>query len=465
MKGFVFWGLTATVMLAPLPFASNRPWSWSLLSLMVGFWLILWALRALLDFRPGAVSDPKQAVIQVPWARHALATILFLTLVGWFALQASSLAPAAWHHPFWATAQSVLKNAADAAISLNPINSITGLMRILAYAGVFFLALQYGRRSSRAKKMVWALCLAGAVYALYGVMAYFSGDKMILWFPKWAYLDSLTSTFVNRNTFATYAGVTLLVTIVLLLAEIERATPYGLMSRAGWMDFMENLSPRLFFLAGATVVMATALLLTHSRGGFVSTLVGLFVLFLGMALNRKKRTRTLVASVVLTVLAGYVLLDISGGETLSRLGNIDSQWNNRKEVHSLTLEAIADSPKWGTGLGTYGDVFYQHRGTDFYVWTPTFDKAHNTYLEFALEAGLVPTAALVVLFALLFLMTLRGVLKRQRNAAYPCLGLAATALVGTHALIDFSMQIPGMAVTYFYLMGMACAQSWSSSEA
>ena len=36
MTRVVFAGLLAVVALAPLPFASNRPWSWGLLSLTVG---------------------------------------------------------------------------------------------------------------------------------------------------------------------------------------------------------------------------------------------------------------------------------------------------------------------------------------------------------------------------------------------------------------------------------------------
>ena len=62
----------------------------------------------------------------------------------------------------------------------------------------------------------------------------------------------------------------------------------------------------------------------------------------------------------------------------------------------------------------------------------------------------------------LALMCLRGLRTRGRDWVYPATGLAATALVATHALVDFSLQIPATAVTYAALMGAACAQSFSS---
>jgi hypothetical protein len=41
MNRLVYWGLIMVLALAPLPFGANRPWSWSLLSLVVGLLLIV----------------------------------------------------------------------------------------------------------------------------------------------------------------------------------------------------------------------------------------------------------------------------------------------------------------------------------------------------------------------------------------------------------------------------------------
>ncbi|MBI3453232.1 MAG: hypothetical protein HY057_10510, partial [Rhodospirillales bacterium] len=85
---------------------------------------------------------------------------------------------------------------------------------------------------------------------------------------------------------------------------------------------------------------------------------------------------------------------------------------------------------------------------------------HSTYLELALEGGLPALAALLGVGGWLVYRALIGVIRRRRDAIYPCAGLAATALVGTHTAFDFSLQIPAVAATYVMLTAVAVAQSW-----
>ncbi len=78
MSRLPYWILLITLALAPLPFGANRPWSWSLLSLVIGILLIGWALAALRD--PGRVRSA--------WRHHWIATCLFLLLMVWAAVRA-----------------------------------------------------------------------------------------------------------------------------------------------------------------------------------------------------------------------------------------------------------------------------------------------------------------------------------------------------------------------------------------
>ena len=75
-------------------------------------------------------------------------------------------------------------------------------------------------------------------------------------------------------------------------------------------------------------------------------------------------------------------------------------------------------------------------------------------------------AALALFAAIggLAVVCLRGVRRRHRDWAYPALGVAASVLVGVHALLDFSLQIPAVAILYACIMGVGCAQAWSSRE-
>jgi len=56
----------------------------------------------------------------------------------------------------------------------------------------------------------------------------------------------------------------------------------------------------------------------------------------------------------------------------------------------------------------------------------------------------------------------RGTFTRGRDWVFPATGIAATALVVIHSLFDFSLQMPGIVVSYAAILGVACAQSYSS---
>ena len=85
-------------------------------------------------------------------------------------------------------------------------------------------------------------------------------------------------------------------------------------------------------------------------------------------------------------------------------------------------------------------------------------------MESALELGIPAAIALILAVGTTAFYCLIGIRRRRRDVIYPAVGLAATVLVAVHSLVDFSLQIPAVAVTYSLLMGVACAQSWRSDR-
>ena len=452
LENVCFWLLAAIVVLAPIPFGSYRAWAWSALSVGVGVLMLLWSISALR--RPRTVWIPSRAL--------ALPAAVFAIVVVWCLFQASSASPAAWHHPIWLQASDALGTNVAGAISINPEASISGIMRFVAYAGVFFLALQFGRAPSRANAMVWIVALAGLAYALYGLILMFTGTEMILWYPRWAYPGSLTSTFVNRNSYGTYAGLGAVATLSLMNAAFVRSLEKGVRTKAGFIHFINNLTPSLFFLIAAFVVIATALLFSQSRGAFLAAILGIGTFFAMMALRRQQKTGAAIGYVVAFLVAGAVLVSFSGNATLARFADLATQDSGRTAVFALSAHAIAEHPILGWGLGTFRGVFQILRDANFSALTPAYQQAHSSYLELALEAGLPAFALMMSLLAGITGLCVRGVLRRRRRVIYPALGLGVTALVAAHAAIDFSLQIPAITVTYLFLMGAACGQSFNT---
>ncbi len=446
-----FAGLLATVAFAPLPLGGNRPWAWSALSLLVGLDLVLWAAAALAD----------RGAMGAPWPRLRGPVLGFALIVAWIVAQALPIAPAAWRHPLWGEAAAALDVAVPGTISLDPRATLDALMRLLAYAGVFWLAVQLGRDSRRARAAVWTVALAGLAYALYGLVIELGHFDRILWYRRWAYPGSLTSTFVNRNSFATYAGLALVVVVGLALEQLRRAPPIA--TRAGLRWAVQGLGGRFGFLLGMALAIGTALLLTDSRGGMVAAFVGLAALALAFALRRGARPGAALATLGAVALFAVGLLALSSGGALDRLGQTVLAESERPAVYVLVLKGIAQRPLLGVGYGAFEAAFPLIRDETI-RGDLVYDKAHNSYLEFAFEAGLPAFLAMMAVLGALVWRVARGARNRRRDRVFPCIGIGASALVASHALVDFSIQIPAVAMTFALLLGVAVAQSWSSRE-
>lgn len=453
LQSWAYVGLLLLVALAPLPLASNRPLPAALLALSVGILLIVWS---------GAIWSGTR--IGIPGAKIGAPLALFALVCLWIWVQTLPLASVGLTaDPIWSVAGAALDTSLPGRISVNPGETLSGLMRLLCYASVFWLSLQLNADPERARLSLRTIAFVGSLYALYGLIVFAAGNKWVLIYPKWSYPANLTSTFVNRNSFASFMGLCLLCTMSLFIHRIEPITSLNRPIRQKMALLIETLTgTNAAWLSGAILIQTVALLLTASRAGVFSTTAGLVILSLihsrGKVLGRRPKTAIAISTTFV-----LVALTAGGGMLLDRYLIQGVTLGGRQTIYALTLDAIETSPWTGTGFGTFPDVIPAFLPKINKV-APVWDKAHNTYLENALELG-VPAAALLNLAILLLaIRTVRGAHERRRDWTIPGIGVAATVLVGFHSLVDFSLQIPAVSVLYGFILGTAVAQSWSRRE-
>ena len=428
-------------------------WSYSLLSILTGAALALWTLSA-------ALNEKVFAVHVTCWGAPAL---LLLAVLIWIFVQGSTAVPEGWHHPVWSQVRSTLDDPTiRGAISLNPDGTPVMLARIGTYAAVFWLAMQYGRSSNSAHVIFWAIALSGMLYATYGIWAYLSGSGKILFADKWAYQYSLTSTFVNRNHYAVFAGMGLITSFGMAIRYLKRDASGAFDSSRRFLNSMENLSLPVFILTGICVVTGSALLLTQSRGGVFFSAGALVTLVLLLQAGGTLRKRSSLALVGALAVLGAAMFAISGGGFTERFSGKLLK-SDRELIHSVALDAIADAPLTGHGAGSFPSLFHLYRDAEFPAISPAFAAAHSVYLEFAAETGLIAAA---LYFGMLLLIVVRcfiGARNRRRNQLYPAVGGAVAVLIGLHSYFDFGPQTPGVAVTFAALLGVAFAQAWPTN--
>ena len=453
----LFWGLLALVWLAPLPLGANRPWGWGLLGLGIGALLVMFAAAAYLD----------RELVRLDWRRYGALAVGWAIVILWGVLQQSGWTPADWHDPLWGEAEKLLGVAMPGAMTLDPDIGRQSLLHLLTYGGIFLLAIHFGRSRRRARLVLWSLASAGAAYAAYGLIMQLGGFNGVLWYEKWSYPNMVTSTFVNRNSFATYAGITLIATLALFLKETEgAAAARGNIDRGEIVNIIDNASLGVYVLVTSAIAIVTALLLSQSRAGFGATVVGVIAFAAAMRFARRRRgaaTKRPIFGMVLGA-AFVILVVVSGGGLMGRLANLASPEVSRDIFYAMTLEEIGEHPLAGTGLGSYHGEMEMVRDDRLDDFLYTVDRAHNSYLELALELGLPVFVVLLATLAGIAIACLRGLVLRERDVVYPAAGIGATALVALHSTLDFSLQIPAVSAAYALLMGAAFAQSFPTRQ-
>ncbi|MEE4217325.1 MAG: O-antigen ligase family protein, partial [Xanthomonadales bacterium] len=175
----------------------------------------------------------------------------------------------------------------------------------------------------------------------------------------------------------------------------------------------------------------------------------------------RRRIRSARSAAVIALAAGFAAISfwLTSEVLMDRMDRIDLEGELRLSAYELIVVSSRDNPLLGFGYGSFADSFRLYRSDDI---TGYLDRAHNTYLENIFELGWPAALLLFAAIGSCALICWHGLRRRGRDWLYPALGLSVTALSAIHAWFDFSLQMPAVAVTYAALMGVACAQSYSS---
>ena len=441
-----FWTFASFIALAPLPFGLVHTLSQAIFSFAL-FALIAWYSLARL---------PRGPVVPIG-ALAPEATGLFLLLF-WIVFHLLPWAPRAWNHPLWIETGTGLGMVISGGAYLAPGSAMDSLFRLLTYVGVFWLALQWGRDRRYAKRLLAVVAVSGTLYALYGLIDIFTGSGQVLWVEKRQGQGVLSSTLINRNSYATLAGLGLLSAVGLYLAVLAKAMDVRRTGRDRIVNLLQQALGKGAPLLTCILVLLAALFLTKSRAGISSSLLALAFLVMFFGLHGKSRsltTRIAALALPMALLASFIL---SGDGWRMRLAATDMQGEQRLRAYEQTWRAIEAAPWHGHGPGSFSQVFPMFADAGSF----NFDKAHNDWLETVFDVGL---PAAILWFALLGGLGLRclvGVFRRRRDRTYPAVGCSACLLVGIHSLADFSLQIPAVTITFTLLLGVGVGQSWNS---
>ncbi len=331
------------------------------------------------------------------------------------------------------------------------------LLKWLELGAVMWLVREEARVPRRRNAIIALVLLAGLVQAGIGIWQFafrHTGPEEFLILGRFyrAY-----GSFEQPNPFAGFMGLLLPVALGLALAGGKR-----------WGRAI------LFLLAAAA--LGVALIMSWSRGAWLGSLaalatmvvfaprrrlVGLVLLFAAIALGAIAWGAGLLPESLVARLSGFSeytqVYDVRGvGITEANFAVLD-----RLAHWGAAVDMLRDHPWLGVGLGNYEPVYPAYARLN---WPNALGHAHNIYLNFAAETGLIGLAAYLVFWALVIALTLRNLGRAQGLGRGLVLGLlGAWVHLSVHNLVD-NLYVNGVYLHIGALLGLLTAIAYGQDH-
>ncbi len=138
-----------------------------------------------------------------------------------------------------------------------------------------------------------------------------------------------------------------------------------------------------------------AFICCQSRGSFLCFgLVGLGALFWGGENNAKKNKRQIIIMGMTSAFSLLMFIIFLSSNALSFLGHKGISFLMRLEYWKASISIWLNNLLWGVGVGNFADHYYTTKS----VWAEEVNNAHNVYLQWGVETGIIG------IFLLLFLL-------------------------------------------------------------
>jgi len=319
--------------------------------------------------------------------------------------------------------------------SINYVRSIIEWFQLFSAILIFLLIQRTNKKNL--SKVIKIIHITGLAIAGFGILEciFLAGRRIV-------------STFPNPNPFGIYLAMLFLFTMNLSFKytkENKKLNKYDIFS----------------------TIFLTALILTGSRGSYISLLIAFPFVFIisekkDIVKNILKSFLIILASVILAnlvmVLASFVqdvILYRSLFESMTRVESfVPSSLKGRLEFWKVSLNLIKHRPVKGFGIGSFFSVYYiEYSGNE---WYSRF--AHNHYLQTIVEQGFIGLGLLLGFLFVSFKSIFRKI-KNKNTHIYTAGAVSASVAFLIHIGADFSWNFPAVLILFFAFLGIGLNNS------
>lgn len=338
------------------------------------------------------------------------------------------------------------------------------LIKWLELGAVMLLVRDQLREPRRRTWVIAALLLSALVQAGIGIWQFAFRNTGPQEFIILGRFYRAYGTFEQPNPFGGFMGLLLPVALGLTLG-----------GRWTMDDGRQKLSVVIASLLAAALLGA-ALIMSWSRGAWLGAIAALAV----MVVFAPRRRIVGLAALIAVGLIGWVasathFLPASLVARLSDFGEYTQVYDVRgvdiTDANFAVLDRLAhwgaaadmlrDHPWLGVGLGNYEPVYPAYARLN---WPFALGHAHNIYLNFAAETGLIGLAAYLVFWAAVIGLTLRALGRTRGWARGLILGLLGVWVhLSVHNLVD-NLYVNGIYLHIGALLGLLTAIAYDQDH-
>ena len=425
---------------------SPAPHSELMLQVLACILLLLWLWLPTPDGRVPAPRDP------LAWLFGGL--VLAVPV-----LQLLPLPPAWWQAlpgQEGRTAALALVGAADQwqPLSQSPPRTLAALLSLVPplFAGFAVAALAPEGRH-RVLLAVAAIVLCSAV--LGAAQISLGGDSLRLYAES--HRQYLVGFQANRNA---QADILLIGAVVLGTLFVPMITAVRTRRRRDRSAGRTGSQAWWLVLGGLLALLLLAVVLTGSRMGIALIAVAMLALWLILhpVLGRLKGRRmaaAMAATAAVLLIVGYVLLQ--GNTMVQRSAQrFEATSDPRGELWEDTLFAINEAWPAGVGVGGFQPAMLAAERLEVLDGTRP-NRAHNDYLEWVLEGGLLAVLIGVAAIGVLMMLAGRGWRRRPVDRGQVLCGCAVLLIVALHSFVDYPLRSMALACMFGVGTGLLAA--------
>ncbi len=336
--------------------------------------------------------------------------------------------------------------------------TVLQVIQFSAYALFYLLTVQLLSRAEFLQRVVVILVWYGLILAFLSFLGHISMPDKLLWLRESPGSMSF-GPYAHHNNFAGLMVMLFSVTFFMMLYNKPKISGKDFGERV--KEFFDHLSSNFYIvLVLASTVMGAALFISSSRGGILCLSLSLLLIGIFMTSKKNSRRRRRMSAAVITGAILFILGGFGWEGIFARYDTLHEHrsqlTNQRYSVRKDAVEVVKNYPVFGTGAGTFSQA---HKAfSKSAAKKDVSGHAHNDYMEFAAEQGIVGLGCFAAFIVSIF-ASFKQILKRKDPYNIYLFWGAVTGLTAILLFCIFENQLHNgaNAVFFFFLSGLCVA--------